>query len=50
MSHFSINSIIIYEATSPRLRKILQPGKYKFEGGLVMDSSQRGSISVPLLV
>ncbi len=34
MSHFSINSIIIYEATSPRLRKILQPGKYKFEGGL----------------
>lgn len=34
MSYFSINSISILPETSARLRKILQPGKYKFEGGL----------------
>jgi len=34
MVHFSINSIKIFKATTPRLRKILQHGEYKFEGGL----------------
>lgn len=34
MSHFSINSIKIYKETDSRLRKILLPGTYKFEGGL----------------
>lgn len=34
MAYFFINSIKIYPATDSRLRKILQPGEYKFEGGL----------------
>ena len=34
MSHFSINSIKIYKETDSRLRKILLPGTYKFEGEL----------------
>lgn len=34
MFHFSINSITIFQATSSRLRKVLQPGEYKFEGGI----------------
>lgn len=34
MSHFTINSITILPKTAVRLRKVLQPGVYKFEGGL----------------
>lgn len=32
MAQFSINSIKVLPATSSRLRKVLQPGEYKFEG------------------
>lgn len=34
MSHFAINSITILPTTAARLRKVLQPGEYRFEGGL----------------